>query len=106
MKNKERFIVKKEVHEELLKNGPKKYKLLFDPASYSRSAIECLEGQLKGVRSEKRKQKLLGRINDWKKELEILESLYSKENEEKENDKSETNKISKVRKVSKAKKSK
>ena len=58
--------------EKVLGKAPGSIKLLVDPASYASGAIACIEDQLLGVKSPKRKTKLEARLSQWKKTLDIL----------------------------------
>jgi hypothetical protein len=78
MNKNERMVIKKNVYENLIKNGPSKFKLMFDPTGYVRGAIDCLETQLKNARTENRKKTLQRRIDSWKSELKILENMETK----------------------------
>jgi len=73
--NKDKLIVKKELYDELVQNGPHKFKLMFDPAAYARDAMRNIEKQLQNAKSSRRIQKLLARYNSWKSEVDILESF-------------------------------
>lgn len=90
--NRERFIVPKEVYNDLIENGSKRFKLLFEPEKYIMSAIIVLENQLANAKTHSKRQKIQSRINTWKQELEIIQSL-PESNKEDNNETKETSKI-------------
>jgi hypothetical protein len=88
--NRERFIVNKDVFNDLVETGSRKFKLVFEPENYIRSAIETLNRQLSSSKSHTRKQKLRQRIDSWSKELEILEGMNKKEQQDEKSEADET----------------
>jgi hypothetical protein len=47
-------------------------KLLYKPEQYAKDAINAIEHQLKTVKSEKRRSRLVAKLNMWKKTLDVL----------------------------------
>ena len=106
MDSRERIIVKKDLHSKLVSGeGGKKFKLIFNPSAYVVDAIKCLEYQLSNARSESKRKKLIGRINSWKGELEILNDLETKQKVNENDSAEKIKKPSKVKKATKGKES-
>lgn len=50
-----------------------RHKLLYKPDEYAKDAIVCITEQLKTARSEKKRAKLVAKLNMWKKTLHLLQ---------------------------------